>query len=198
MFTGIVEMMGRVESLTDVPDHRLLIVTSEQLEQLPIGASIAVNGVCLTVVETAPGSVSLDVITETLDRTNLGELTVGAPVNLERPMQANGRFDGHMVQGHVDGVGTITSLATDEQGTIMEIAAPSGLTRYLVEKGSVAVDGVSLTIASLHADRFSIALIPHTLAVTTLGLRRAGDTVNLECDVVAKYVEKAVESLRPA
>jgi riboflavin synthase len=191
MFTGIVEQMGTVSEVSASDVGRRLIVAGDGLADLAVGASIAVNGVCLTAVEVGDGSVALDVVPETLSRTNLGALSEGDRVNLERPMHADGRFDGHIVQGHVDGVGVIASLeGTDDQGTIMAIRPPEPLLRYLVEKGSVTVDGVSLTVASLIQGGFTVALIPHTLAVTNLGLRRPGETVNLEIDVLAKYVER--------
>jgi len=159
--------------------------------ELAIGASISVNGVCLTAVETGKETVSVDVIPETLQRTNLGTLTRSNQVNLERPMPADGRFDGHIVQGHVDGIGTVAAVErSDDGGVVMSIDASESLRRYLVEKGSVTIDGVSLTVASLTGEGFSVALIPHTLEVTTLGLRNVGDTVNLEVDVLAKYVER--------
>jgi riboflavin synthase len=146
-------------------------------------------------VETGNGTVSVDVIPETLQRTNLGALTPSTRVNLERPMPADGRFDGHIVQGHVDGLGEVTDVRrTSDGGVVIEIAIPEPLGRYLVEKGSITVDGVSLTVASTTDDGFTVALIPHTLEATTLGLRNRGDTVNLEVDVVAKYVERLLRA----
>lgn len=159
-----------------------------------IGASIAVNGVCLTAVEVDGPNVAVDVVPETLARTNLGEIQGGGSVNLERPMPADGRFDGHIVQGHVDGTGTIIDVEKGEDGTVMTIEAPDSLMALIVEKGSITVDGVSLTIAGMADESFSVALIPHTMEVTTLGLRNPGDTVNLETDVLAKYVERLLEA----
>src|SRR5919106_4117146 len=191
MFTGIVEQIGTVEEVSDIEEGRRLVLSAPWLGELPIGASISVNGVCLTAVATGEDTVSVDVIPETLQRTNLGTMLQAGQVNLERPMPANGRFDGHIVQGHVDGVGTVSAVArSDDGGVVIELEIPETLRRYVVEKGSITVDGVSLTVASLTEAGFGVALIPHTLEVTTLGLRNPGDTVNLEVDVLAKYVER--------
>ncbi len=191
MFTGIVEQMGAVVSVETTDTGKRVVISGNGLGDLPVGASIAVNGVCLTALEPSGDTVTLDVIPETLDRTNLGMLADGDRVNLERPMTASGRFDGHIVQGHVDGVGRITELDHAVNGAVvMNIEVSPELTKYLVEKGSVTIDGVSLTVASVTSDGFSVALIPHTLEVTTLGLRQPADTVNLEMDVLAKYVER--------
>lgn len=191
MFTGIIEQVGTVEEMAENEVGRRLVLTAPGIGDLPIGASISVNGACLTAVETTDDAVSVDVIPETLQRTNLGNLVPGNQVNLERPMPANGRFDGHIVQGHVDGVGIVSGIdTTDDGGVLMTIETPDSVHRYLVEKGSVTIDGVSLTVASLTGEGFAVALIPHTLQVTTLGLRNQGDTVNLEVDVLAKYVER--------
>ncbi len=160
---------------------------------LEVGGSIAVNGVCLTVVATTPTGFSADVVKETLDRTNLGDVEPGSTVDLERPMPASGRFDGHIVQGHVDGVGRVAGVTPEGEGVRMTITMPDRLQRFAVEKGSMTVDGVSLTIAAIVAGGFVVALIPHTLAVTVLGSRRPGDLVNLEVDVIAKYVERLLE-----
>jgi riboflavin synthase len=193
LFTGIVEQKGTVTQVAESGEGRRVVITSPLLADVAVGASISVNGVCLTAVECNDGSVTLDVIPETLARTNLGELAEGAEVNLERPMPAAGRFDGHIVQGHVDGTGKIRSLTREEPGAVvMTIDTQPELLRYIVEKGSITVDGVSLTVASVDDLGFSVALIPHTLEVTTLGLRTQGDTVNLETDVLAKYVERLV------
>jgi riboflavin synthase len=193
LFTGIVEQKGTVTQVAESGEGRRVVITSPLLADVAVGASISVNGACLTAVECNDGSVTLDVIPETLARTNLGELAEGAEVNLERPMPAAGRFDGHIVQGHVDGTGKIRSLTSEEPGAVvMTIDTQPELLRYIVEKGSITVDGVSLTVASVDDLGFSVALIPHTLEVTTLGLRTQGDTVNLETDVLAKYVERLV------
>jgi riboflavin synthase len=154
------------------------------------GDSIAVNGVCLTVVDTGNGAFSADVMRETLQRSSLGALASGSPVNLERPTQLGGRLGGHLVQGHVDGVATIVDRAPSEHWDVVTVSLPPPLARYVVEKGSITVDGVSLTVASVAADRFTVSLIPTTLELTTLGRKAPGDPVNLEVDVIAKYVER--------
>ena len=194
MFTGIVEYKGRVDSSTATESGRRLQIRAEGLGVLPLGASIAVNGVCLTAVESARDSVAVDVIPETLSRTNLGSASNGSSVNLERPMPADGRFDGHIVQGHVDGTGDVLDVTTGQDGTVVTIGAEATLMRYVVEKGSITVDGVSLTVARAAEGSFSIALIPHTLEVTTLGDLQVGGVVNLEVDILAKYVERLVRS----
>ena len=194
MFTGIVEYKGRVESSTPTESGRRLQLRAEGLGVLPVGASIAVNGVCLTAVEVDDDVVAVDVIPETLSRTNLGTVAIESSVNLERPMPAAGRFDGHIVQGHVDGTGVVRDVSEDEDGTVMTIDTDPSLLRYIVEKGSITVDGVSLTVTATSAEGFSIALIPHTLDVTTLGDAEAGDVLNLEVDILAKYVERLIRS----
>jgi riboflavin synthase len=191
MFTGIVEELGRVASLDAT---RLRVRCSTVRTDVAPGASIAVNGVCLTVVEDDGDALSFDLSEETIRRTALGRLAAGAAVNLERPATLETRLGGHLVQGHVDGVGRVASFEPDpEGGAWLEVVAPADLARYLVEKGSVTVDGVSLTVAGLDGDRFAVALIPHTLAVTTFGSVRPDDPVNLEVDVIAKYVERLLE-----
>ena len=191
MFTGIVEQIGTVAEVSDSGVGRRVVLSAPGIGDLPRGASIAVNGVCLTAVATDEDTVAVDVIPESLHRSNLGSLVRESQVNLERPMPANGRFDGHIVQGHVDGVGIVTGVdRANDGGVTMTVEVPDDLRRYLVEKGSVTIDGVSLTVAALTATGFTVALIPHTLEVTTLGLRTPGDTVNLEMDVLAKYVER--------
>ncbi|MDH3539873.1 MAG: riboflavin synthase [Acidimicrobiia bacterium] len=194
MFTGIVEGIGRIEDLVNGDgDRRLTISADKVLDGLEVGDSIAVNGVCLTAVTVAPGQVTVTAVTETLERTNLGVLDPGDAVNLERPMPAAGRFDGHIVQGHVDGVATVAGLETEGESRRMRLTADPALLRYVVEKGSITVDGVSLTITAVAADSFELVLIPHTLAVTVLGTRRPGDLVNVEVDILAKYVERLLE-----
>ncbi len=196
MFTGIVEERGEVR---EVRPNRLVLACRRVLSDSEVGASLAVNGVCLTVVERTERTLAFDVSEETRERTALSRLAPGAPVNLERPVTLSSRLGGHLVQGHVDGVGEVSSIERDEAGGAwLTVRAPADLLRYLVEKGSVAVDGVSLTIAALDGDSFSVALIPHTLEATTLGVVRSGDPVNLEVDVVAKYVERLVERAVPA
>lgn len=195
MFTGIVAHMGQVSAVSEIPEGQRFVIAGDGLGALPIGASLAVNGVCLTAVETAEDSVVVEVIPETLQRSNLAAVGPGDQVNLELPMLADGRFDGHIVQGHVDGVGIVAEVTRDSGGGVMmTIDSPDPLRRYIVEKGSVAIDGVSLTVADLTDHGFRVALIPHTLAVTTLGLRKPGDMVNLEMDVVAKYVERLLKA----
>jgi riboflavin synthase len=197
MFTGIVEHLGSVLAVTEAARGRTLEVDAGPLASgLEVGDSLAVNGVCLTAVSIAPPAVTLQVMGETLDRTSLGEVGAGAPVNLERPMAASGRFDGHIVQGHVDGVGTVRSVTADGTGARMWVDAGGGLLRYVVEKGSITLDGVSLTVAAVDDRGFEVALIPHTLSVTTLGRHREGARVNLEVDVLAKYVERLLEAHR--
>lgn len=194
MFTGIVEQIGSVSDVTEHPDGRRLVLSGKGLVELDVGASIAVNGVCLTAVKVEGENVTVDVIGETLSRTNLGEVEPGGDVNLETPMRADARFDGHIVQGHVDGTGVVTAITHDDRGAVMTIEPPPDLMPYIIEKGSITVDGVSLTVAALTEESFTVALIPHTLEVTTLGLRKPGDTVNLENDVIAKYVERLLEA----
>ena len=193
MFTGIVEQIGSVLDVAEQAEGRRLVLSGQGLVDVPVGASIAVNGVCLTAVKVEDERVAVDVIPETLNRTNLGEVGTGGRVNLERPMRADGRFDGHIVQGHVDGVGVVSAINYDDGGTLMTVEAPAGLMAFIIEKGSITVDGVSLTVAAMTERSFSVALIPHTLQFTTLGLRKPGDTVNLENDVIAKYVERLLE-----
>jgi riboflavin synthase len=194
MFTGIVEQRGSVVSVESANGGMRLVLDTGTLPGIELGGSISVNGVCLTGVETGPGRVAVDVVMETLSRSTLAELQPGDPVNLERPMAANGRFDGHIVQGHVDGVGVITALEPEGSGRRLRIRIPDALSRYVIEKGSITVDGVSLTVAAVKGDEVEIALIPHSLQVTTLGLRAVGEKVNLEVDLVAKYVEKLLEA----
>jgi riboflavin synthase len=191
MFTGIVEELGRVRSVGPGPaGTRLAVECGTVAEDAVPGASIAVNGVCLTVVERRESELLFDLVAETMDRSALEELRPGDPVNLERPVTLMTRLGGHLVQGHVDGVGAVRSMSRENGSATMTVALPDGLGRYLIEKGSIAVDGVSLTVASLDDDEFTVALVPHTLAVTTFGARREGDRVNLEVDVVSKYIER--------
>ena len=188
MFTGIVEELGSVRSLDG---HRLQVACSTVREDSPLGASVAINGVCLTVVAIDDAGLSFDLSEETIARTSLRRLRVGAPVNLERPVSLAARLGGHVVQGHVDGVGRVRSVAPDGAGGAwVRVDLPADLRRYTVEKGSIAIDGVSLTVAAMHDDGVTIALIPHTLTVTTLGTTVPGDPVNVEVDMIAKYVER--------
>jgi len=190
MFTGIVRERGRVASMQQGPEGlRLDIDAPETASQLGIGDSVSVSGACLTATEVANGSFAVTAVQETLDRTTLGRLATGAEVNLETATRAGDPLGGHFVQGHVDAVGRVTTF---EDGRLWVEAAPEIL-RYCVEKGSIAVDGVSLTIAGLRDGAFEVALIPHTLEVTTLGTLEPGDEVNLEVDVLAKYVERLID-----
>lgn len=182
MFTGIVEELGQLVELTG---GRLRIGATQVLDGVALGDSIAVNGCCLTVVASGDDWWEADLSEETLARTALGDVRPGDPVNLERAVQASQRMGGHIVQGHVDAVGEITSPVPD-----LRVRVPANLGRYLVEKGSVTLDGVSLTVVEALPDGFSVAVIPHTAEVTTLGVRRPGDRVNIEVDIIAKYVER--------
>lgn len=194
MFTGLVEEIGTVRSVTPVGDGaRVEIGAAVVLADVEMGASIAVNGCCLTVVEWGSDWWAADAVPETLDRTNLGSLGPGDRVNLERPLAANGRYGGHVVQGHVDGTGEVQHIEQLDDGSyLFTFSLPAELISYVVEKGSIAVDGISLTVAGVTPTSFSIAIIPHTHAVTAMGRRQVGDTVNLEADVLAKYVERLV------
>jgi riboflavin synthase len=194
MFTGIVEERGEVRDRTD---HRLVVACATVNGGSETGASVAVNGTCLTVVERTADSLAFDLSEETLRRTSLRRLEVGHPVNLERPATLGTRLGGHLVQGHVDGVGEVTRVESgDAGGAVLTVRVPRDLLRYVVEKGSITLDGVSLTVATLEDGDLTIALIPHTLAATTLGTARPGDPVNLEVDVIAKYVERLLEGSR--
>lgn len=193
MFTGIVEEMGTVDSVLDLGDAlRLRIVAPLVTSDACHGASISVNGTCLTVVDHGVDWFEADVMKETIDRTSLQSLERGARVNLERAARVDSRLGGHIVQGHVDGIGRIVGTEASTHWTVVRIAIPRELSPYLVEKGSVTVDGVSLTIVSAGDEEFSVSLIPTTLADTTLGSATAGDLVNIEVDILAKYVEKLV------
>jgi riboflavin synthase len=191
MFTGIVEEMGSVKALRrDAGAARLTVSASAVLGGTVLGDSISVNGVCLTVVDLGKDTFSADVALETLKVTNLGELTAGDRVNLERALQLSARIGGHLVSGHVDAVGRIRQRREEGNGWRIFIDAPETVLRYVIKKGSIAIDGISLTVADLDAAGFSIAMIPHTAKLTTLGYKAAGDTVNLEADVIGKYVER--------
>ncbi|WP_407562991.1 riboflavin synthase [Streptomyces sp. 184] len=191
MFTGIVEELGEVVAVEELPDAaRFRLRGPVVTEGARHGDSVAVNGVCLTVVDHEGPEFTADVMAETLNRSGLGGLGPGDRVNLERPTAVGGRLGGHLVQGHVDGTGEIMERKTSENWEVVKVALPAGLTRYVVEKGSITVDGVSLTVVDAGPDFFTVSLIPTTLALTTLGLKQPGDTVNLEVDVVAKYVER--------
>jgi riboflavin synthase len=191
VFTGIVEELGEVTGLVDLGDSvRLTVRGPRVVDGSAHGDSIAVNGVCLTVVDATADAFSADVMRETLDRSALGALTAGARVNLERPMRIDGRLGGHLVQGHVDGTGHVLSRMPSEHWEVVRVSLPPELARYVVHKGSITVDGVSLTVASVDDRSFTVSLIPTTLELTTLGRKQPGEPVNLEVDVVAKYVER--------
>jgi riboflavin synthase len=191
MFTGIVEELGTVAGVEDQGDAiRLTIHAEHVLADAGLGDSIAVNGCCLTVAERDGDTWTADVMQETLDKTSLAGVQPGDRVNLERAVTPTTRLGGHIVQGHVDGVGTIASRTPSEHWEVVDVTMPTDLARYLVDKGSVTVDGVSLTVVEARDDGFSVSLIPETLARTTLGTRRPGDRVNLEVDILAKHVEK--------
>lgn len=191
MFTGIIEEIGTVRRIEHgAKGARLTIQANTVLEDTRIGDSIATNGVCLTVISMTGDSFSADVMAESLRRSSLGTLQGGSPVNLERAMAANGRFGGHIVSGHIDGTGTIASQKREDNAVWVKIKTPAPLLRYIVEKGSIAIDGVSLTVAAVTDTDFSVSIIPHTGAQTILLGKKPGDPVNLECDVIGKYVEK--------
>jgi riboflavin synthase len=196
MFTGIVEELGRVVAIQARGDSaRLRIAGPLVTSDAGHGASIAVNGVCLTVIEEGDeaaerGEFTADVMAETLAKSSLGVLKPGDPVNLERPMQLNARLGGHLVQGHVDGVGTVVERVPGEHWEVVRVSLPADLARYVVDKGSITVDGISLTVVEAGTDDFTVSLIPTTLALTTLGHKQPGAPVNLEVDVIAKYTER--------
>ncbi|MBD0734526.1 riboflavin synthase [Streptomyces sp. CBMA29] len=191
MFTGIVEELGEITGVEDLGDaSRFRVRGPVVTEGAKHGDSIAVNGVCLTVVDFGEDDFTADVMAETLNRSSLGALGPGSRVNLERPMALGGRLGGHLVQGHVDGTGEVVERKPAEHWEIVTISLPDDLSRYVVEKGSITVDGISLTVVDAGADFFTVSLIPTTLALTTLGLKQPGDPVNLEVDVIAKYVER--------
>ena len=194
MFTGIVEEIGTIKAIQKGRHSAVLrIQAAAIMGDIHIGDSIAVNGICLTVTDFTGGEFAADVMHETLSRTNLGQLHQGSPVNLERAMAANGRFGGHIVSGHVDGVGIIASIARDDNAIWYTISAEPAILRYIVEKGSITLDGTSLTVARVDETGFAISAIPHTVSVTILGRKKVGDRVNLENDIIGKYVEKLLQ-----
>lgn len=198
MFTGIVEEMGRLVSLDMKADSGIITIEAEKvLEDARLGDSIAVNGVCLTARDFGDGSFSADVMPETLRKTNLGNLKPGSYVNLERALSLSARLGGHLMLGHVDATGKVTSIQPEGNAVVYTITAPEEIRRYLLAQGSVGVDGISLTLARLQRESFSISLIPHTLKVTTLGQNGVGYRVNLEADVIGKYVEKIMKGGLP-
>lgn len=191
MFTGIVEEIGTIRQINrGVHSAELIIAAQKVLTGTQIGDSIAVNGICLTVTKISPQLFSVDVMPETLSRTALAQLNAGSRVNLERAMRADGRFGGHIVSGHIDGVGEIVKIKRDDNAIWYTVRTVPEVLHYVVEKGSITLDGISLTVARVEADRFSISAIPHTVAMTVLRDRQEGDSVNLETDIIGKYVEK--------
>lgn len=194
MFTGIVEELGKIKKITRGSTKQSIAIScSKILEDIHMGDSIAVNGVCLTVVDYGKDFFIADVMNETFSRSGLGSLAIGSLVDLERAMPANGRFGGHIVSGHIDGTGKIKSMRQDGNAVWFEIGAARDILDGIVEKGSIAVDGISLTVALVSADSFKVSIIPHTLQETVLGHRKIGDVVNLENDVIGKYVKKFME-----
>lgn len=191
MFTGIIEEVGTVRAVRRGASSAVLTIAARTvLADVRMGDSIAVNGVCLTVTAFTPTAFTADVMHETINRSALRDLQVGSPVNLERAMAADGRFGGHIVAGHIDGVGTVTAVRRDDNAVWYTVRTPGAILRYVIEKGSIAVDGVSLTVARLGREDFSVSVIPHTAEQTVLSHRRVGDRVNLEADCIGKYVER--------
>lgn len=193
MFTGIIEETGIVRGIKTKPDSSALIISGEVIfDDLKLGDSVAVNGVCLTVSELSGKTFTADVMHETLSRSSVGSLKEGSRVNLERAMPANGRFGGHIVSGHIDGTGVIADIKKDGNAVLYKIKAPEKIMKYIVEKGSVAIDGVSLTVTDTGPDSFGVSIIPHTSVFTILSEKSPGDTVNLENDIIGKYIEKLI------
>lgn len=193
MFTGIIEDVGFVENIKKGVNSAILKISSNViLEDLKIGDSVSVNGICLTASKISKNYFYADVMHETLNRSTLGKLKNGDKVNLERAMSANGRFGGHIVSGHIDGIGTILNIKKDDNAIWYTINADEKILKYIVEKGSVAIDGISLTVAKVEKNTFSVSVIPHTVAVTILGEKKVGDFVNIENDIVGKYIERLV------
>ena len=198
MFTGIIEETGSLKSVKKGARSSILTINCRTvLENTKIGDSIAVNGICLTVTGMESGGFTADVMNETLSRSSLGQTSPGDPVNLERAMAANGRFGGHIVSGHIDGTGVIRDIRSDDNAVWYTVEAPPEILRYVVEKGSIAIDGISLTVARVDDRSFQVSVIPHTRAVTALSSRRVGSPVNLENDIVGKYVEKMMQPAPP-
>lgn len=194
MFTGIIEEIGTVKNIQRNGSNSFIVIEAKKvLEDVHLGDSIAVNGVCLTVTKTDGSIFQADVMNETLSRSSLGELRQGSKVNLERAMAANGRFGGHIVSGHIDGTGTITDIVNDGIAIWYTISANADIMRYIVEKGSIAIDGISLTVARITDRDFSVSVIPHTAEMTILSTKSKGQTVNLENDIIGKYVEKLMK-----
>lgn len=195
MFTGIINEVGTLQNIRRGAHSAILTIGAKTvLEDVKLGDSIAVNGVCLTVTSFTPSEFTADVMHETLNRSSLGALRPGSPVNLERAMRADGRFDGHIVAGHIDGTGTISAIRTDDNAIRYSIRSSPAILRYIIEKGSIAIDGISLTVTDVSKDTFRVSVIPHTAACTNLIQRRIGDVVNLENDCIGKYVERLLST----
>ncbi|MDD3652940.1 MAG: riboflavin synthase [Desulfotomaculaceae bacterium] len=191
MFTGIIEELGMLRATRHGANSAQLIIGAEKvLKDVQVGDSIAVNGVCLTVIHFTTREFTADIMAETLAKTNLGELAPGNPVNLERALRLGDRLGGHLVSGHVDGTGKIIRMERHDIADLVSIRAPGEVMRYIIKKGSVAIDGISLTVVDLQEDCFQVSLIPHTAHATTLGKKKVGDTVNLEGDIIGKYIER--------
>jgi riboflavin synthase len=198
VFTGIIEEIGKIQTICKGPESSFLSVQAKKImEDVRLGDSIAVNGVCLTVTAFSQGGFTADVMNETYNRSSLGSLSTGSPVNLERAMPANGRFGGHIVSGHIDGTGTVSAIQKDDNAVWYTIKTTPDILRYIIEKGSVAIDGISLTVAKVKRDSFSVSVIPHTASMTILPDRRIGDMVNLENDCIGKYVERLMGIQQP-
>jgi riboflavin synthase len=198
LFTGLIEEIGKIQGVKKGTNSAVLSVqASKIMEDIHLGDSIAVNGVCLTVISISTNGFATDVMHETLNRSSLGKLRIGSFVNLERAMAANGRFGGHIVSGHIDGTGTISDIHRDDNAVWYTLKAPLPVLRYIIEKGSIAIDGISLTVAKVYNDSFHVSIIPHTASNTTLSHRRIGDLVNLENDCIGKYVERLMEKEMP-
>ena len=194
MFTGIIEEIGQVEQIIHGSlSCRIRIRADLIFSDLTLGDSVAVNGVCLTAAEISANTFTADVMAETMRRTGLGRLVPGCRVNLERAMPADGRFGGHIVSGHIDGTGTVLSMKREDNAVWIRIAADAPIMKYIVEKGSVALDGISLTVAEISAGSFAVSVIPHTAANTTLLDKKNGDSINIECDIIGKYVERMMK-----
>lgn len=195
MFTGIIEEVGKIQHIHKRKDSAAVVIQGNTvLEDIHLGDSIAVNGVCLTVTSFSQSCFTADVMHETFNRSSLGNLYAGSPVNLERAMPANGRFGGHIVSGHIDGTGTVSAIATDDNAIWYTVKTSSGILKYIIEKGSIALDGISLTVARVHRESFSVSVIPHTAAQTNLSKKHIGDMVNLENDCIGKYVERLLNA----
>ena len=191
MFTGIIEEIGTVVNIErGAKSSRITISANKIFDDLKIGDSVSVNGMCSTAAQISGHTFTADIMAESLRRTNLGELTKGSRVNLERAMTLNGRFGGHIVSGHIDGTGVILSLVREDNAVWVTISADENIMKYIIEKGSAAIDGISLTVAKVYKDAFAVSLIPHTADETTLLSKHSGDRVNIECDIIGKYVEK--------